>query len=193
LLFDDLHYMWKILIRRILWFYPAFRTWRAVFLFSSLISRKKSSETICWLLFHKVFVCSSTHGANLCKLFNFQVHAVRRPWFVRYCINIIHRNCKCMSHFSGLFHVCIKTLWWLFWCFILGHEALCVFKFVTKFSKICLCFFWVDIIISRNIYVRMISFTVFPVCSNITAKWYVNTFCLLQIYIHGLWHCYGTT
>lgn len=63
--------------------------------------------------------------------------------------------------FPGLFHVCIKTLWWLFWCFVLGYEALCIFKFVTKFSKICLCFFWVDIIISRNVYVRMISFTVF--------------------------------
>lgn len=84
-------------------------------------------------------------------------------------------------HTYSVFHVYVKTSLFVFLCFVLlGHEALCVFQFVTKFSKICFSLLRVDIIFSWNICVRRISFVELTLwCLDIFSEWYVRTFCLM--------------
>ena len=88
-----------------------------------------------------------------------------------------------------LFHVLVKTSLWVFLYFVVGHETLYIFQFITKFSTICLCFFRVNIIFSWNICVRRISFVVFTlfyfnICSKCTCTPFV--WCCTDLYTWAL-------
>lgn len=84
------------------------------------------------------------------------------------------------------------------WWSSAGHEALHLFKFVWKFSAICVSIFPFDIIISWDIRVRVISFDwIFQF--NVVVLYYSfvcptrNFLFDCQVHIHGIWHCNGTT
>jgi hypothetical protein len=61
-------------------------------------------------------------------------------------------GCALFFLYNRLLH--IEAVLWKHWFFVLGHEALHILKFVGKVSKIRICIFSFDIIISRDICVR---------------------------------------